>query len=197
MPEVAEIQTFRFDELEGAAKDRARSWMADGSFAVEIVSEMFDTELEQRGLSDLKVEEWCLGHVQGDGVTFKGSIDLGGIEAIQGNEGHGDQAADEAHIAAIKAIIGNEDAGDFSVGVEENRADCDYYGETFDRLEELDEAVTAWVEDLARRFARMGYAEIDYQDSEENLNELADANGYLFDRTGRPIHHLIETPLPV
>lgn len=202
MPKAQEIQTYDFQELEGKAKQRAVDWLAElvSEDIVDRVSDLFQTELSQRGLDTLKAH-WSLNHVQGDGVWFSGMVDLATIEAIQGEEGHGDQQADEGNIEAIrKAADGHELS--VSVRFEDYRSrmeatvehlcygDCDANRAEAAELNTRD-AVEEWLKDLAYRFARMGYAEADYVEEEDYLAEIAEANEYLFDKEGRPIHHLL------
>lgn len=197
---VVVVPAFTFEELDEPAKDRARSWLNESGFTVDDVSTLFETELGQRGLGGLKTC-WSLGHVQGDGVGFKGAIDLDDITPILGDEGHGDQQADEGHISAIRTAA-NGIAGRFSVQVRGGdiygwHVDVEHYCDDPDECDanaaeraedEVRETVTAWLEDLAGRLARMGYAEIEYRESAETC----EANGYLFSKYGNPIHHLAE-----
>lgn len=202
MPKTEEIVTYEYRELQGKAAQKATDWLQDiqGDDAVDRVRDMFETELEQRGLSSLKTW-WQLSYVQGDGVAFEGHIYLENIEPIQGEEGHGDQAADEQHIAAIKEAAKGFEMGivvscrdlRFDVEVEHHCYDYDRCPANDAEAAELAtrDAVEEWLKDLAKRFARMGYAEFEYAQSVEALHELAEANEYRFDKTGRPIHHLL------
>ena len=80
MPQTLEIQTFKFSELEGAARDRALEWgrkVSHEDYPSEFLTEMFEEQLKDRGYTfhELKIY-WSLGCCQGDGMAFYGPIDL-------------------------------------------------------------------------------------------------------------------------
>lgn len=203
--EEGRVKAFRFDELEGKARERARDWYIQGEwesgFGQARITEMFETELEQRGLGGLK-PSWSLGYCQGDGVAFEGSIDLADITHIVGDG----QEEDEKHIAAIRAALGAADPQEVGVKVQNDgryshaysfSVEVEDYNYEYEGRDELDaevlaEAILEWLRHLSRYFEKMGYSDIEYIESDQQVAESMEANEYLFSETGEPIHHLLE-----
>jgi len=74
--------TYKFGELSPEAKERAvEEWREEDAgrqwdqYEIDEITEMFERDLEEAGLPHDKVY-WSLGHVQGDGVSFEGKLDL-------------------------------------------------------------------------------------------------------------------------
>lgn len=80
MPQTLEIQTFKFSELEGAARDKALEWgrtVCHDEYDGEMLTEMFEEQLIEKGyIFDDPQICWSLGCCQGDGVAFYGRLDL-------------------------------------------------------------------------------------------------------------------------
>lgn len=53
-----------------------------------------------------------------------------------------------------------------------------------EKVKQLEEDVKEWVEDMSRELEKIGYAEIEYKSSDENIIEIFQANNYEFDEDG-------------
>ena len=74
--QTVQIKTFKFNELEGAAREKALEWGRECCQEdYEFITEIFKEQLIDRGydLSDIR---WSLGCCQGDGMAFYGQVDL-------------------------------------------------------------------------------------------------------------------------
>ena len=129
---------------------------------------------------------------------------LGAIKAI-GMTASGEIIPDSESVAADAFVkIKNFDnhythSRTFGIDWEDSWRRVEVYdseNEVIDITEEQDkalaEAIIEWLRDLSHSFEKMGYAEIEYQSSDESFAETCEANGYLFSEQGEPIHHLIE-----
>jgi hypothetical protein len=205
------VGTPQFIPAGTAPKERAREWYRQGfweAWGPQQITDLLQTELSERGLDGLVNDgspSWSL-YTQGSGVAFSGTIDLDAIKPIQGDG----QESDETHIEKIKAAMRGVSADDLKVTVTHDSSythahsfdvEVDCYNDHDEcplcSLEGEDglalaTAVTEWLIALSHYLYDLAEKEAEYQESDEQIAESCDANGWLFDATGRPVHHLID-----
>lgn len=211
MPEVLEITVFRFDELSGDARDRARAWYRDGGFDYDwfdFVYEDFQRIAEILGIS-FKTRSvrlygggtrqepliWFTGFwSQGDGAAFEGyySYRKGGATAIRA------YAPRDAELHRIADVLQEVQRRNFYQLTAEATHRGRYYHEYSmavavtrdspvwqDMTADAEEIVTDALRDLARWLYRQLEREYDYLTSDEAVDESITANAYTFTEAGR------------
>lgn len=193
MPREHTITVYKFDELSPKAKKRAlEEWqrLSDEHFDASSLTESFAYRLEELGLPHDKIG-WRLSSSQGDGVAFYGKIDL--EEHLKKN----------SLVKKYQVLAGLIDGGDLAVKIEKNRSlhMYDHYN-TMDlemdisrdlspaeekKVKELEEEIQEQIVAVSRQLEKVGYDEIEYQNSDEYLTESIEANDLEFDVSGNQI----------
>lgn len=78
MPKKRVVKTYSIDELNSEAREAAIARRRDNAFDqddADSLTRLFQELLEEKGFNDPKAN-WSLGYCQGDGVCFKGNIDV-------------------------------------------------------------------------------------------------------------------------
>lgn len=86
MPKKRVVKTYSIDELGPEARDAAIASRRDNAFDqadADALTKDFQERLEEKGFEDPKAN-WSLGYCQGDGVCFKGIVDV--AKVIQQNK---------------------------------------------------------------------------------------------------------------
>ena len=184
-----------YGELSEEAKARARDcrrekgWTWDQCDSDQL-TEFFKQELEEKwGIDEAEVS-WSLGYCQGDGVSFTANLNLDKV-AVK------NEAVREIMQAVelLEAAGGWEYLPEWSVSIDANggHASCyTYHGSHGDEQRVLDELCVEMEAELeqvykqaCRRLEELGYAEIEYHDSDEYLDDELTANDhYLFTEEG-------------
>lgn len=204
-------RTYEFLELDGDVREAIKEqyiygdgWGPDS----EDLTELFDNELEHRGLSGLTAQ-YSLSYCQGDGVAFDGRVDLdevldpefAHIQVMLAEHRHGG-VVDGVHVTwavplqdvrvhltqrdshythwnsfdvdiceALTEVCeigkGCEDCGDWGTLTRHDDTGCEF-------LKPIDEALTQYFQDLSRKFEKLGYAEIDFYQSDEYFSDYFD-----------------------
>lgn len=226
MPSDAKIQVFKFQELSEekpngyyglSPKERAREWVAEANCDSDRISDMFNTELFERGLRDQANDAYLdahfsLGYSQGDGVAFEGTVTYkpGMVKAPV--TGEPDPTFPDIPAGTWFKLYSIDNHythwNTFGVEIELPESDlseiddgeCPKCGERFTThnddgscvaVMELEDALLEYFQALSKEFERMGYAEIEYQSSDEACIDACEANEWVFDVFGRPVHHLV------
>jgi len=184
-----------FKRLSKAAKEKAIEWMRDRLsgdwFDPEPLTELFQEHLAEHGFPNMTVY-WSLGYCQGDGVAFKGLIDMDELAK------HDEYIVEQLARGVLLGI--NPDDWEWSGKIEQSGSyshwnSMDVYldsqadfGALDDKVAEIERAIRVHVAEkikqLSREMEEMGYAEIEYQTSDEHCIECIENNDYRFDREG-------------
>jgi hypothetical protein len=211
MPEIVEITVYRLDELDDAAKDRARAWYRHADFDhdwfefvyddFERVCAIIGVELRTNpvrlygGGTRQKPCIWFSGFwSQGDGACFEGRYGhaTGAPRAIRDhapkdNELHriADvlQAIQRRNFYQLHATVTHRDRHhhEYSMAILVERDSPTWQDITADAEETVIEALR----DLARWLYRQLEREYDYLTSDEIVDEAITANAYTFTAAGR------------
>lgn len=79
MPEIKEITVYRFEELEGKAKEKAQQWLVDAATGHDWYESVYDLAKEDGAKRGFEIEDirfsgfWS----QGDGASWTGSVHVG------------------------------------------------------------------------------------------------------------------------
>ena len=185
-----------FARLSAQAKARALDWGREciaGDFdADQLTEDLQGYVKEKHGLSADKCF-WSLGHCQGDGVAFYGAIDLDPLKQAQPEVTAifarlrllGIQSCTlDAHIERANSHYHHYSSMDVRVEVldyePEHEAQAEQAGEDLQRF--LDD----FLKDVSRDAERYGYEAVDYESSDEYVQEWIEANEHRFERDGTP-----------
>jgi hypothetical protein len=178
---------FRYSELSGKAKDRARDWIIEGmwDFLGDELRDRFEEELDEAGFPGAKVK-FSLSSSQGDGVTF----DVPHLDLRAWLKAQSSRVEDE-----FKSL---EREGGLNIFVQTSHR---YFNppkvlvEPTYRMESsvdeklivaLEKAIQESANKVCREMTQTGYEIIDFRQSDEEIAEHAEANDYEFDESGRP-----------
>lgn len=161
-----------FRDLSEEAKEKARQWFRDGndmsmlgSYLTGVIKEKLEDEGFEvigkyadghlTGCEDLKIL-YSLSYCQGDGVSFEGTLKRDGI--TYNVEQHG-------------------------MYVHEYSLSVTAYNANDEKVDDVDEALKD-MQAACRETERVGYEEIDYENSAEYIDEVMEANKYTFSVDG-------------
>lgn len=198
---TVEYKVYKYIELSAEAKERAKQWYLEGREPF-IFTEMCEEDLYNLfGKNDLKVQ-YSLGYCQGDGFNIYGKIDAESILKCLEEHNGGTQLKQFENVLTDKekktilhyakecsaielpsnnrycyCIAGHTDiADDWEYQLENYSGYKNINKETLEKFEEL---VHEIFETLCRSYEEQGY-EYFYEISEEDLEEMCEANGYEF-----------------
>jgi hypothetical protein len=184
-----------YGELSAEAKARARDcWREKGwtwdDCDSEQLTEFFKQELEEEWGIDEAELSWSLSYCQGDGVSFTANPNLDKVAAKN-------ETVREIMrtVELLEAAGGWEYSPEWSASIDANggHAECyPYHRANEDEQRVLGELCVAMEAELdqvhkqaCRRLEKLGYAEIEYHDSDEYLDgELTANDQYLFTAEG-------------
>jgi len=196
-------EIYKFDELSDAAKEKARDWYREASagddldFVLEdavTVAALMGIEISQRAWTNNygfkgSTPEICYsaGHVQGDYAAFEGRYTYrkGAAKAVRG------YASRDAKLHRIAQALQDVQARNFyqltaSCSTGRNWQDVSVDRADYrDMTDDAEEAVTEALRDFAHWIYKQVLAEVDYQSSDEYIDENIEANGYEFTENGR------------
>lgn len=160
-----ETKVYTIDELSDKAKEKAREWYKSGDdmpFLSEYLSEKLAELLKENGITyrDIPKVFYSLSYCQGDGAMFEGVVFWGDYTAKIKQSGH----YYHYNSKAIDLLIsdGYDEAPD-------------------DKQKEFNEIYI----DICRTLEKAGYAYIDDENSNENVDENIRANEYTFTESGK------------
>lgn len=204
MPHTIKQTAYYYHELEGTPKDRARTtltqWVTDFDWW-EFVYELWGERLLALGIDTtahtsrgpaVNYSIYFSGFwSQGDGACFTGTIDLTTFMRA-----HKLARQYWPLYLAIKregytASISHRGRYYHAYSTEFNFEDLDYYGHFSPMAREQIPPFKAHVEEICRDYMKDLYhdlqKEYEYQTSDENLEEMAHVNEYVFDAAGNVI----------
>jgi len=158
------VNLYQYSELTDEAKEKARRWLIDGKNYDDMPEAMrveIENLLEQSPLETIELGKvyYSLGYSQGDGAMFEGIFKLGK------NTFHVEQSGHYYHYNS-KSFQGHNENGE------------EVYNE------KTDDAFNNVYSDLCRKLEKYGYAYIEYEQSEEVIAGVMEANGYTFEADG-------------
>lgn len=207
---TAEDRTYTWEELDERAKDKIRYQESLSDELVEEVKDLFQMDLSQFGMEDIKAW-WSLGHCQGDGVAFEGTVEAADITdpeflpvlallgsnrdtAVLGPPGSGVRVSWPRPITRLSIALNHPHNSGFHVSAsgvnctvyyDEDGADLEWNGSEEESLpyeHPVDDAVLAYFRELSARFEKNGYEVFDQVYDEEWMTERHE--GYVFDEDG-------------
>ena len=154
------VNIYAFNKLNDTAKEKARDWYKTNDFGDDCLpsqlEELIKERLEAQGYyADITNVFYSLSYSQGDGVSFTGTLQKDGITYRVKQRGS------YVHENTMNVEQENED------------------GETDDATEVLE-----MCKNIAKEAEKAGYTEIDYQNSDECVDENITMNGYTFTKKG-------------
>lgn len=198
MPITLTKDAYAFHELDDRAKENARSWWREGALDYEwfdAVYDDFDTIAQILGI-EVDAKYFTGFWSQGDGASFTGSYRYAkgasaNIRKYAPKDAELHRIADELQSAQkrvfYQAVASISQSGRYahemtmSVDVEPHDGrewSQDTYDDTQGAIEDL-------MRDLARWLYRQLEKECEYLLSDENADDMIQANEYLFDENGR------------
>lgn len=188
---IVETKVFSFDELSEEAKQTAIQWYRE-SLQEDVLTDFNETcqdRAEQLGFWECEFQ-WSLNYCQGDGLSFSAN-DYINLEYLY-NKVLGEGKERTAELLAInttKEIKGN--TGRYCYA---RKNDIELYIENHtstintDRIDEVCNEVQTLLQDiymnLCKELEKDGYAEIEYQNSDEAIIANIIANEYEFTEDG-------------
>lgn len=160
---TVEVKLYQYNELSEEAKEKAREWYREGNeypFLYEYMQERLAELFEEYKITDKGTElHYSLSYCQGDGASFTGDIEWKAWRATIGKNSWG------THYEHSKSVDVKE--------LNSLKTDKDAPDETWAKLQSI-------VEEIGDKLASDGYDYIEYEDSDENVAELIEANEYEF-----------------
>lgn len=184
-----------FKRLSKAAKERAIEWMRDCISEDDIqLQDTFDNVLTEAGFPGMDIM-WSLGWRQGDGVAFKGSIDMDELAK------HDEHIVEQLAKGMLLGV--NPDDWEWSGAITHhghythwNSMDVELdfalmweeeteHAKTLSEIaRDIRDYIAEKIKGLSRKMERIGYDEIEYQASDEHCVECIEAHDFRFSREG-------------
>lgn len=198
---TVEYKVYKYGELSDKAKEKVKEWYLEGRNAY-IFTEDCEEDLHNLfGENDLNVQ-YSLGYCQGDGFNIYGKISAHSILNCLENHNGGTQLEEFEDVltAKEKATILHyaEECGDIELPINHRYCYCiaghtdiaddwEYQLENYsgykninkEVLEKFESVVHGIFEKLCKSYEEQGY-DYFYEISEEDLEEMCEANGYEF-----------------
>jgi hypothetical protein len=184
---------YTFSELSPAAQKKAiEKWrkIASENFDATMLTENFQQILEEKGLPDKDIR-WSLSSSQGDGVAFYGTFDI--VEYIKKNK------LTTKYKDLMKVLPYNFTSQISRRGSHHydhyNTMEVDIAGEGDYEMTPAQEALLKQLHDhiakdiveVSKKLEKIGYDEIEYQQSEEQAREYLGQDDDEFDESGKRI----------
>lgn len=198
---TVEYKVYKYGELSDKAKAKAKEWYLEGREPF-IFTEMCEEDLHNLfGDNDLKVQ-YSLGYCQGDGFNIYGKVSAISILNCLEKHNGGTQLEEFEDVLTTKekATILHyaEECGDIELPINNRYCYCiaghidieddwEYQLENYsgykninkEALEKFESMVHGIFEKLCASYEKQGY-DYFYEISEEDLEEMCEANGYEF-----------------
>lgn len=182
------VDLFKFDELSDEAKKVAIEWfrgIVNEDMSLLGFTDDCERQAAEAGFDNAKVR-YSLGYSQGDGVSFKAEIDVKKFLKLA-NSTLSDKKIEIIASHCEYVCKGNEGRYAFA-----NKSDIDLWldsNKSKPNIEALVAKTMTLIEDtymdLCHEFEKQGYADIDYQNSDESITETIEANEYDFTANGK------------
>lgn len=169
MPRKVEKDVYKFEELTGRAKERARDWYRQGALDYE----WWETVYEDAKNVGLKITGFDIDRgADAEGKFTDTAVDV--ATAIMKDHGHETETY--------------KDARDFLKDWEKKEKayyDADEDNEDFEGSEVAEELEKEFLNTLLQDYAQILRKEYEYLTSDEQVDEMIIANDYEFDEDGR------------
>lgn len=195
---VIKTKVYQYDELSPKAQAKAREWWVDldnAYFDSSLITELYQRELEELGYPTDNIE-WSLGYSQGDGMAFYGTIDLDAWTKATKTRSKFKALRDKDGRWMVSAELSKNSYGwhyshwntmDVEVQWTPEDYSKDPTAKQSEAMNALYAALKEHVQDTSRRLERLGYDEIEYQQSDEVVAETLIVNEYEFTEDGKPV----------
>jgi uncharacterized membrane protein YheB (UPF0754 family) len=190
MPKQRCYTVYALDELTGAARRKAIENLGrqlSDNYPAEFVTESF-RQFIQQDYAGYPTDQiyWSLGYCQGDGVAFYGNCDVKRLAIRMLTEEARKEFSEAIENVTIKIDRLGTHYNHWNTMIVEIE---DYYvTDLTDRVQKFlndwQDQLNAEVKEVSRKLEKMGYAEFDYQRSEEVVLEYARENEVDFDENG-------------
>lgn len=183
------VTTYEFSELDDKAKQVAIEWMRrveNEDFDSSSITEMFCERLDELGYphDGQTSVQWSLSYSQGDGVAFYGPVDLLAVakRLLDRNEARKvKRIVDKGVLTITLSRLTHHYSHYNTMGV-----DYEYLADPIPEVvTKLIDLIKADIKDVSRKLEKIGYAEIEYRNSDEYLTDLIEGNDYEFYKDGR------------
>lgn len=185
-----ETTVYQYDELSNVAKKKALDWGVEFVSRTSETSEWMKVHLSETGLpTEL---EWSLNSCQGDGVAFYGDIDdltklLASMKKLSKYRRLRTYDGWNVSVEIVRNSAGHHYSHAHTMNVEiawRYLTDADPTDTQLVLMDDLHADVLKYVQDMSHQLAKDGYADIEYQTSEEQIVEMFEANEFEFDING-------------
>lgn len=196
-----EYQVYKYIELSDEAKEKARAWYLEGREPYVFTEIVMEDLYNLFGENDLQVQ-YSLGYCQGDGLNIYGKINAENIFKCLENYNGGTQLEQFENVLTKKEkktiLHYAELCGEIELPINNRYCYCiaryvdvaeeweyilenhfDYSNINKEALEKFENLVQEVFEKLCASYEEQGY-EYFYEISEEDLEEMCEANGYEF-----------------
>ena len=203
--ECIEYKVYKYNELSEEAKEEVKQWYLDGQEAYIFTEDVKEDLSCLFGKNDLEVQ-YSLGYCQGDGFNIYGKIRAAQIFKCLENHNGGTQLEEFENVLTEKekrTILNYaSECGDIELPTNNRYCYCvvdytdiaddwEYQLENYshykninkDVLEKFEELVKGIFNTLCKSYEKQGY-EFFYEISEEDLEDICEANGYEFLENG-------------
>jgi hypothetical protein len=195
MPTIVEVKVYKFEELNDKAKEVAREWMRDAdaqdSFQSEAITDSFTYWLDEEKLPSDDIR-WSLSCCQGDGVAFYGTVDLEEYltknklrtkyrSLIKYNKDYGIKVEIEKSQSFHRYDHWN------TMRIEVNQEDFNHdpTPQMYSLMGDLEKHLRDKCIAMSSHLETKGYEQLDYNRSDEVVDESINANEYDFEECGR------------
>lgn len=205
--ETVEYQVYKYNELSAEAKEKVRQWYLEGQEPYIFTDDVTEDLKCLFGNNDLKVQ-YSLAYCQGDGFNIYGEVDTENIFKCLEEHRAGEQLAKYENMLTDKekktilhyaSEIGGKiklpmnsrygySLAEYIDVADEWEYDLEYYSGysniNTEALKKFEELVRGIFGTLCKSYEKWGY-EYFYEISEEDLEEICEANGYEFLENGK------------
>lgn len=188
MPKEITVTAYTIDELTGKSKEKAMAWYRDGNdmpFLEDTINTEAEHFLKEAGIECYPAWQYAktlgkdhrsilhayysLGYSQGDGLCLVGDF------IYKEHTFRVKHTGRYYHVYSVEIeLISGPTIDDENI--EEEKRD--------ERIKGLTEVFTGVYRDICGKVEKSGYAEVDYQNSDEAVLETIRANEYLFTENG-------------
>jgi len=182
---IKEVNVYTYGELSERAKDKVKHWLNDDdSF---LLTDTLENDLSEFYKIPHAELSYSLSSCQGDGVSFTGRWENEEAMTILNKVYDNKVPARLIKVLPYFTLkferISHQCAHEYTVQTElySHR----YYGKALAKfIESCEETINEWRIGICRELEKTGYAELEYQNSEECMIETCEANDYEFYANG-------------
>ena len=185
-----ETKVYSFDELNKEAQQKAIEKYRETN---EIFLDLFKDDIFETLKDNHNIEmndlQYSLNYCQGDGLSFSASFDVNHFVNLCFKDLS--QKRKDLFFDFIYNIKSNSNRGHYSYASKsdiEIEVDGSFWYKKHTNINNMLETFEVFIQDyyldLCKKFEEQGYAEIEYQNSDEYISETLRCNGYDFEENG-------------